>query len=730
MIDLGRPAMHAEGLTIFADHAEAGRFHYLPDVPRLRHDIDGKADIRLVKYRLDPSLTAQLGGGLLTFSVELGADETAVGRARGRLAAREGLSTISLDPVAVEGGTVGVVIADYSTLSDAPVTSPFVLRVSGGETPSLFGGKAASFAVVLTPEGANLVEQALLAGAPLVSAFYALTVSGLRPALRAGIRARWDQVYSFYENRLHGGKLLLATDIGPTVEELVRAEAISIHIDELLPAEEQNAASRAAIEEAQRYVLEELFTPTLGQTPAAPPPDGLAVIGQTIKDVIGFFSITYSLRKVERSELKTFDYQLATAQAQPFTLAPQGRLQVALEELLPPERLIAELDMGPQPEMRFDIGVGCDLAAEDIDHVEVVVSYGDRREEIVLDAASPSRELSIWYVAELGIEIDYRYTVAFRPSTGDVDVLAAEARTTDDRIIRIDPRELYRRATVRAVAHGVPFETYPRVVIDVQARQTGSGWAADATLELDAQHLESSVRFRTSRDAKTLVRRRIRYLAGDGQIVTNDWDDAELGVLVVGDPLPDVVDVQILGAARFGTHIARLVVEFRPLSNPGKVDTVILSAERPSATWSCPMQPGFPRGYEYRVTTHSTLAEVREGVWLAGAEGKLVVGEGIAQLRQVQLLFVGKALGELGLLGVKVRFSFVDSVAEMTAEDERLVTDLSQPVLWSYPVADRTRQAYTYELTLVHSDGRLEPLAPVSTEDLMVIQPLAAPGGP
>jgi hypothetical protein len=455
-----------------------------------------------------------------------------------------------------------------------------------------------------------------------------------------------------------------------------------------------------------------------------PAAEGLEVIGRTIKDLIGFFSITYSLRKIERSELKTFEYHLASAQAQPFTLAPQGVLRAAADALLPREQLISSIEMGPQPEMRFDIGVGCDLAAEDIDRIEVVVSYGDRVEQLVLDAAAPRGDLSVWYVAELGVAIAYRYTVAFLPATGDVDVLVSPELTTDDRIIRIDPRPLYRRSTVRAVAQGVPFEAYPRVVIDVQARQAGSGWAAEATLELDAARPEAIVRFRTSGDARVLVRRRIRYLATDGQVVTFDWDDAELGVLVVGHPLPDIVDVQVLAAARFGTHVARLIVELRPLADPARVDTLVLTADHPAGTWSCPMHPGTPRGYEYRVTTHSVLAEVREGVWLPGTDGKLVVGEGIAQLRQVELLFVGRSLAELGLLGVKVRFSFVDAVVGMVAEEEFLVTDFAEPVRWAYPVADRTRQAYTYQLVLIHADGRLEQLDPVSTEELMIVRAL------
>ena len=57
MIDLGRAPFHAEGVTLFPDHAEPGRFHYLPDGPRLRFsspegDREGEPELSLLKYLL------------------------------------------------------------------------------------------------------------------------------------------------------------------------------------------------------------------------------------------------------------------------------------------------------------------------------------------------------------------------------------------------------------------------------------------------------------------------------------------------------------------------------------------------------------------------------------------------------------------------------------------------------------------------------------------------------
>jgi hypothetical protein len=198
--------------------------------------------------------------------------------------------------------------------------------------------------------------------------------------------------------------------------------------------------------------------------------------------------------------------------------------------------------------------------------------------------------------------------------------------------------------------------------------------------------------------------------------------------MVVGDPLPDVVDVQILGSARFGTVVQRLIVELRPHSAPDRVATRVLTAEQPAATWSWALPANAAdedRGYDYRVTVHTTASEVREGSWLPGVPGKLVVGEGIARLRQVQLILVGKTPRDLGLLALKVRFAFDDPASGLSAEDEFLVDDTKAPIRWTYPVADPARQAYTYQLTLVHADGTIDARPPVITADLVAVQPLA-----
>ena len=735
MIDLGRPALNGEGVTLFCDHADDGRFYYLPDRPRLRIDSEGRPELSLLKYRLDPNLHIALGAGLLSLTVDLGVEPERLDRLRRRIRRQMGLnSQMVLSPVSADAGTCELILIDRAT-DGSPSEGAgggegfgMVERILGSAAPSLYGDNACTFGAVLSAEGVGLVEGALRGGGLPVGVVYALQVTGLRPALRAQITARWKDIYDYYDNRLHGGKLLLAVDIGPTIEDLIHSEAIRIQIDELVPESERAEANQRALDQVQRYILDQFFKPTLGQAPPAPDTeDGpLHTIGSVIKDVVGIFAVTYSLRTVHRDELKTLSYTLGVSQAEKITLSPQGTFGVLLagaDQSL--DSLIIAVEPAASAEMKFDVASALDLAAERIDHLEATLTYGERQERLILDATTPRRGATFWFKQELGPEIQVSYDVEFQAdSVGQSSRLSSSPIITSNRVIRLNPRDLYKWASLRVVAKGVPFERYPTVLVDLKAADPIAGWSASKTLELDSAHPEAAYSARTALQSRVLFERRLRYLDTHGTELTLDWDDADAGVLVIADPLPEVVDIQILGSARFGTEVRRLVVEVRPKAAPENVTTFLLSADKSSALWSWAAGSAVSRDYEYRVTVHTVRNEVREGKWLPGTHGKLVVGEGIARLRQVEMMFLGRTLQEQGLLGLKLRFSFEDPESGLSAEEEMLIQDTSKSVRWAYPVADPARQKYTYQITFIKNDGTMQPAPPVETSDLLVVRPL------
>ncbi|MEM7052236.1 MAG: hypothetical protein AAF604_21395 [Acidobacteriota bacterium] len=745
MIDLGKPALFAEGVTLFPDHADPARFHYLPGGPGLRFDSDGKPELSLLEYRLDPSLHDELGAGLLSLTVDLAVDDERLERLR-RRASRHlepGMRAV-LSPVMANSGSCELILIDRSSRDDSQaggaeetedgVGFGLVERILGAATPGLYGANAATFQAVLSAEGVALVEGALAGGGLPVGVVYNLQVLGLRPALRAEIVAHWRQIYDFFEARVHGGKLLAAIDVGPTMEDLVQRESIEIHIDELVPLGERSEVYDRALAQAQRYVTDKLFKPSLGLSPPMDPAaeeSGLATIGRTIKDLAGFFTINHSLRSLDRRELKTFRYRLQAAQAELMTLAPQGTLQAILpaDGGLSVDDFVVRIEPAASREMRFDVAPTVDLAAEGIDHLEVHLSYGERSERLMLDAAVPRQEVVFWHEPDLGTEIEVSWEAHLSPAASGLQgVLEAPTERIDHRVLRLDPRQLWETRTVRCLSQGVPFDKYPRILLDLRLSDPLAEWSEERSFELTAENLEERFQVRAAPGARWRIERRVRYLEADGGEILDDWQridaDGEMVTLVVADPRPDVVDLLVLAAARFGTAVRRLVVELRPTARPQEVTAFLLTAEEPSAHWAWQPADGEERDYEYRITVHTTRSELREGSWQPGPPGKLVVGEG-GQARQVELMFVGPSAADLGLLALKVRFAFEDLDAGLAAEDEFLVEDTRQALRWTYPVAHPDRQTYSYQLTLIHGDGRIERREPVKTADLLAIQPLA-----
>ena len=134
MIDLGRPSLHGEGVTIFGDHAQSNRFYCLADRPRVRTSSDGVPELMLLKYRLDPTLHQALGAGLLSLTVDLGIEPTLLEKLRRRLSLRDGLSgPVEIGPVMAESGSCQLVLINRSSSDQDSNTSASGALCAGGK---------------------------------------------------------------------------------------------------------------------------------------------------------------------------------------------------------------------------------------------------------------------------------------------------------------------------------------------------------------------------------------------------------------------------------------------------------------------------------------------------------------------------------------------------------------------------------------------------------------------
>jgi hypothetical protein len=716
MIDLAAPVRTVSGVTIFGDHADPKRFHFVPIRPRLVTDEDGKPELSLLKYHLDPATNAATGAALFQLTVDLAVSDDVLTLVRNKMAAAVGSSGITLTPVWADSGSCRLILLDSGSQGQ------LVENVLGGADPDLASNGRTMFVTTLEPDGSAIVEQALRQGGLPFGVVYNLQVAGLRPAMHATITADYRSCYHYYENRLHGGQLLLATDVGATTQDLVQQQALRVVVDDLVPDADKGGVYQQALDQVQQYVLDTLFTPTITQTPAASD-DGTS-IGSVIKGLVGLFTITYSLQTVDDTELKTLSYVLDVAQAEEITLSPQGELTALLPPGLAADSVIRTVDPAPPDQLDMDVASLVDLAAEAIDHVDVTLTYDGKDTVVRLDEATLRATQSLWYSAAAGPEAQYRYQaeLAATGPKGLTGTLTSASATSLHDLIRIDPRQLYQRVELRPSVQGVPFDRFPRVIVDVEAHEALDGWTCDDTVELTAATPEAAVAYRGRPDGLVTLRARVRYVRASGDELAGDWHDVDPGTLVIGDPEPDDAIISVLASARFGTAVVRLVVELRGDATPDAVGTLTFDASTTAAAWSYqPADPG--RSYHYRVTVQTTAGEVKVGDWLAGPSGStLVVGEGFSELRTVRIAFVGTTLTAAGKLAGKIRMTYADVNAHLSADDEFLVQDPAAPLSWSYPVADPSNADYTMTITWITADGTEHAESPrVGSELVQVV---------
>src|SRR5262249_50188316 len=138
-------------------------------------------------------------------------------------------------------------------------------------------------------------------------------------------------------------------------------------------------------------------------------------------------------------------------------------------------RIITTVPAASSDQMDFDVGSAIDLAAEQIDHLEVMLAYGTRSADLPLDAAAPRKTTTFFRQDGLGAAVTYRYEVTFQPGAGPAGALKSADVSTESRVLRINPAELYQRIAVTAIAQGVPFDRYPQVIVDVKVPDPAGG---------------------------------------------------------------------------------------------------------------------------------------------------------------------------------------------------------------------------------------------------------------
>jgi hypothetical protein len=226
MLYLDAPIGPIRGLMIYRDHADKSLFYYVPERPRLALN-DGIPEFVFLKYRRDITDNAafdeetkqSLGGGFLAFTVDLGVTDEQLEEIKGDLSRFSEGGEVKLTPIAFRKGSVRLSITkDTADAEGAPADQPrgvsFFEDIFGTTTPSLFGFNRATFGVILSQEGATLIEAGLKSGISPIGVLYELEFLGLRPAFNVRISANYHRVYKELDLQFGARGTVQAVSIG------------------------------------------------------------------------------------------------------------------------------------------------------------------------------------------------------------------------------------------------------------------------------------------------------------------------------------------------------------------------------------------------------------------------------------------------------------------------------------------------------------------------------------
>jgi hypothetical protein len=285
MLQLGTGMQTVEGVTVFPDHADPKQYWYLPGPVALSRRSDGRANFSYIKFKPAAVQGGVKGGGFLAFGVCLKLAEGVEAKIRSKLALA---SDAKLTAVPFDEGRVRVVALDLEggggTIAAAPADGAAasfraVEAILGATVPSLFGDNDAIFSLVLSQEGAIILEQALEQGATPIGVIYELKFTALQPALDVSISIDFSRVYKHFSVGLGANVYFVKAEIEAGMEQLRQSGAISIKITNFTTDGSQAEREKWAMDFLMNHLLNDWFEPTL--TPGQLQGGGAGIIPAT-----------------------------------------------------------------------------------------------------------------------------------------------------------------------------------------------------------------------------------------------------------------------------------------------------------------------------------------------------------------------------------------------------------------------------------------------------------------
>ncbi|GEM_PF-2819779 len=784
-----------EGCTVFMDDTDALNIYVMPQSPHIAVDADGKPLFSLVQYRrpldrvAEADRATKLGGGLLTFSVDLArtpAQEAAIRQAVAADPALQALlaapatdrvdysswwateingdlgklaAALKISAVPVEDGNVAVAIDGEPTAG-----GEFVTTLVGAGKASMTGDERAAFVAKLTLDGSALMWDLIDKNMSTIWVGYQFTftsrLDGVTMVCHCDTQKTFDATQEQWQDLSESGSYRDTYSDSEETHSYSHASSTSARDIITKVAVDTGSAWVKVIPSASSTVITpEMITQltTQGWTlisnfladkllqstnPDDFKPGDDPSLTTTLADggdgrKYGSDSIdSYHLKQVDETTTGNFDARFDEKATVTTTLAPNDNLSNILKGM-PVSQFCKQIDLDPQFFRFADVELTCtaDFVNEPVDVVKAHLEYHGvngankideaKDFEFTKDATAP-QIFSTYLAAPDQTKFSYAIDVFYRGSTKTMHLQG----TGDGTALVLDTDTLGILAVDLQVGI-VDWSRFKAVQVDLTSGAATQSFVltpdkqADKWVEVVGTAITQPYTYR------------VTWVDTSNQQIAQQPGQSNSRRLVLDQPERESLSVTLVPAGSFGTGglLSKIVTALRyqdPANSYQQSTTVTMAGDGDVKTWDVPLVNPALRTFDYQVSVFYSDGLTRsDDTWLTTDRTVLPVGDPYGWRVQFLPYLLKNAASSWAFASLHV--SFTDAAGHISVEQDYPITDFTVPVVWRFRLAVPERHSYTYQLTLYTSDQKQVVMDPVTeTKEVVVLQPpaVAAPPTP
>ncbi|MDR4492910.1 MAG: hypothetical protein AB7U75_22660 [Hyphomicrobiaceae bacterium] len=445
----------------------------------------------------------------------------------------------------------------------------------------------------------------------------------------------------------------------------------------------------------------------------------------------------YLLRSLSQVEQQDIEYKLRQVSAVERSIAPQGQIRLLPGASSLPGRIVmADLDAEFFKTIEGTISTSADLAALGVASVQVKLRYGVKPDgsrwkdqvEKTLSATGQSHAYRFAVDDAGSSELEFQVILNYRPEASIGDETTKEEspwiRTTT-RNFDINPAAYSSILPVELTAAMVDWNTVQQIQAKVSYNDPDSGLAAADTKILTRESPTAALKIRPKKAEKKQVTVRAAFFDAQGEtdVVTIAQPGDEPFVINQPADKTAVVDIRLADEL---TRYEKVTVQLAKgaAASPQPERTLNLGEGLNEAQWSFRKATGGDARFSYKVTAFLKGGAIAEEPWKATDNPLLIVGDRIAGVLVVQVLFLSPP-AEGGFRLVKLRLNYPDAPSWADSDIEQIFRLGTEELTWRVPMERADAKSYTYEVTWFGTDGSRRQTGPVtSSDEILLLDPL------